>query len=48
MSNDSKLCSGSKDSSERTKVENLEQANAEIDRLRKDGERLLGELSGDY
>lgn len=36
----------SKDGSDRTKVENLDQAMAEIERLRKDGEKLQGELTG--
>eukprot|EP00091_Calanus_sinicus_P016316 TRINITY_DN35621_c0_g1_i1.p1 TRINITY_DN35621_c0_g1~~TRINITY_DN35621_c0_g1_i1.p1 ORF type:complete len:222 (-),score=46.74 TRINITY_DN35621_c0_g1_i1:29-694(-) len=35
----------SKDGSDRTKVENLDQAMAEIERLRKDGEKLQGELT---
>jgi len=35
----------SKDGSNRTKVENLDQAMAEIERLRKDGEKLQGELT---
>ena len=38
--------SASKDGSDRTKVENLDQAMAEIERLRKDGEKLQGELTG--
>ena len=46
MSHDNKFGSGPIDNSERTKLENLDQAIAEIERLRKDGEKLQGELSG--
>lgn len=46
MSHDNKFGSGPIDNFERTKLENLDQAIAEIERLRKDGEKLQGELSG--
>ena len=46
LNNENKFGSECLDSSERAKFENLDQALAEIERLRKDGEKLAGELSG--
>ena len=46
ISSDHKLLLSSNDGTDRAKVENLDQAIAEIERLRKDGEKLQGELSG--
>ena len=46
ISSDHKSLLSSNDGTDRAKVENLDQAIAEIERLRKDGEKLQGELSG--